>query len=78
MALALTPKHSGRNIMARVTIEDCLEKVHDRFSLAIAASKRTKQLMKGAAPLSKRKENRYVVTALRELAEGKISLHDKP
>ncbi len=33
--------------------------------------------MKGAAPLSKRKENRYVVTALRELAEGKISLHDK-
>jgi len=77
MALALKSLHSGRNIMARVTIEDCLEKVHDRFSLAIAASKRTKQLMKGAAPLSKRKENRYVVTALRELAEGKISLHDK-
>ena len=78
MALALTLIYSGRKIMARVTIEDCLEKVHDRFSLAIAASKRTKQLMKGAAPLSKRKENRYVVTALRELAEGKISLHDKP
>ncbi len=63
--------------MARVTVEDCLDKVHDRFSLAIAASKRTKQLMKGAPSLSKRKENRPVVTALRELAEGKISLSEK-
>jgi DNA-directed RNA polymerase subunit omega len=63
--------------MARVTVEDCLEKVHDRFSLAVAASKRTKQLMKGAPALSKRKENRPVVTALRELAEGKISLSEK-
>ncbi|MFY9396754.1 MAG: DNA-directed RNA polymerase subunit omega [Desulfomonilia bacterium] len=63
--------------MARVTVEDCLEKIHDRFSLAIAASKRTKQLMKGAAPLSKRKENRPVVTALRELAEGKITLNER-
>ncbi|HNR50746.1 MAG: DNA-directed RNA polymerase subunit omega [Deltaproteobacteria bacterium ADurb.BinA179] len=63
--------------MARVTIEDCLEKIHDRFSLAVAASKRTKQLMKGAPPLSRRKENRPVVTALRELAEGKISLNER-
>jgi DNA-directed RNA polymerase subunit omega len=63
--------------MARVTIEDCLEKIHDRFSLAIAASKRTKQLMKGAPALSRRKENRPVVTALRELAEGKISLNER-
>jgi DNA-directed RNA polymerase subunit omega len=63
--------------MARVTVEDCLEKIHDRFSLAIAASKRTKQLMKGAPVLSKRKENRPVVTALRELAEGKISLNER-
>ncbi|HPI91518.1 MAG TPA: DNA-directed RNA polymerase subunit omega [Deltaproteobacteria bacterium] len=63
--------------MARVTVEDCLEKVPDRFSLAVAASKRTKQLMKGALALSRRKDNRYVVTALRELAEGKITLHEK-
>ncbi|HOJ15420.1 MAG TPA: DNA-directed RNA polymerase subunit omega [Deltaproteobacteria bacterium] len=63
--------------MARVTVEDCLEKVPDRFSLAIAAAKRTKQLMKGAVPLSRRKENRYVVTALRELAEGKIAVHER-
>lgn len=63
--------------MARVTVEDCLEKIHDRFSLAVAASKRTKQLMKGAESLSKRKENRPVVTALRELAEGKVSLNER-
>lgn len=63
--------------MARVTVEDCLEKVPDRFSLAIAASKRTKQLMKGAVALSRRKDNRYVVTALRELAEGKVTLHER-
>ncbi|HOS97589.1 MAG TPA: DNA-directed RNA polymerase subunit omega [Deltaproteobacteria bacterium] len=63
--------------MARVTVEDCLEKVPDRFSLAIAASKRTKQLMKGALALSRRKDNRYVVTALRELAEGKVTLHER-
>jgi len=63
--------------MARVTIEDCLEKVTDRFSLAVAASKRTKQLIKGADPLSKRKENKSVVTSLRELAEGKIRVHEK-
>jgi DNA-directed RNA polymerase subunit omega len=56
--------------MARVTIEDCLKKVPDRFSLAIAASKRTRQLMKGSSALSRRKDNKYV-------AEGKIALHER-
>jgi DNA-directed RNA polymerase subunit omega len=63
--------------MARVTVEDCLEKVPDRFSLAIAAAKRTKQLMKGSVPLSRRRENRHVVTALRELAEGKVTVRER-
>lgn len=63
--------------MARVTVEDCLEKVDDRFSLARAASKRTKQLMKGAEPLCKRKENKAVVTSLREIAEGKVTLRER-
>ena len=63
--------------MARVTVEDCLEKVNDRFSLAIAASKRTKKLMKGADPLCRRKENKPVVTSLREIAEGKITIRRK-
>jgi DNA-directed RNA polymerase subunit omega len=70
-------RKSRKVIMARVTVEDCLEKVADRFSLAVAASKRTKQLMKGSVPLSRRKDNKFVVTALRELAEGKITLHER-
>ncbi|MEA2102839.1 MAG: DNA-directed RNA polymerase subunit omega [Thermodesulfobacteriota bacterium] len=63
--------------MARVTVEDCLEKIDDRFSLAVVASKRTKNIMKGAPVLSIRKENRQVVTSLREIAEGKVKLHNK-
>ncbi|HBA71794.1 MAG: DNA-directed RNA polymerase subunit omega [Geobacteraceae bacterium GWC2_55_20] len=59
--------------MARVTVEDCLEKVENRFQLVMLASKRVKQLYKGANPLIDPKNNRHVVTALREIAAGKIS-----
>lgn len=59
--------------MARVTVEDCLEKVENRFQLVILASKRVKQLYKGAQPLIDPKNNRQVVCALREIAAGKIS-----
>lgn len=58
--------------MARVTIEDCLEKVDNRYTLAVAAMKRAKQLVEGAEPLSDEKDNKLVVTALREIAEGKV------
>jgi DNA-directed RNA polymerase subunit omega len=58
--------------MARVTVEDCLEKVENRFQLVILASKRVKQLYKGAQPLVDCKNNRQVVCALREIAAGKI------
>ncbi len=58
--------------MARVTVEDCLEKVENRFQLVILAAKRVKQLYKGAHPLIESKNNRQVVTALREIAAGKI------
>jgi DNA-directed RNA polymerase subunit omega len=58
--------------MARVTVEDCLEKVENRFQLVMLASKRVKQLYKGANPLIDAKNNRNVVTALREIAAGKI------
>lgn len=58
--------------MARVTIEDCLEKVENRFFLSVAAMKRAKQIVKGAKPLSSETDNKHVVTALREIAEGKI------
>lgn len=59
--------------MARVTVEDCLEKVDNRFLLVMLASKRVKQLYKGAHPLIDPKNNRLVVTALREIATGKVS-----
>ena len=57
--------------MARITVEDCLEKVSSRFELVMLASKRAKQLFKGAKPLLET-DNREIVTALREIAEGKV------
>lgn len=59
--------------MARVTVEDCLEKVDNRFMLVMMAAKRVKQLYKGARPLVATKNNRFVVTALREIAAGKLT-----
>ncbi|KAA0888300.1 DNA-directed RNA polymerase subunit omega [Oryzomonas japonica] len=59
--------------MARVTVEDCLKKVDNRFLLVMLASKRVKQLYKGAHPLIDAKNNRMVVTALREIAAGKVN-----
>lgn len=60
--------------MARVTIEDCLEKVENRFALSIAAMKRAKQLVSGSMPLASEKDNKHVVTSLREIAEEKVNV----
>jgi DNA-directed RNA polymerase subunit omega len=57
--------------MARVTVEDCLEREENRFALVILASHRCRQLMKGAAPLVHSK-NKPAVTSLREIASGKV------
>ena len=59
--------------MARVTVEDCLKNVDNRFLLVMLASKRVKQLYKGNKPLIDPKNNRLVVTALREIAAGKVN-----
>jgi len=59
--------------MARVTVEDCLEKVDNRFLLVMLAAKRVKQHYKGAKPLiENRADNKNVVISLREIAAGKI------
>lgn len=58
--------------MARVTIEDCLTKVENRFELVILGTQRTKQLLKGAEPLLDDPENKPAVVALREIASGKV------
>ena len=57
--------------MARVTVEDCLDFVDNRFALVHVSSQRTKQLFNGSKPLLSCK-NREVVTSLREIAEGKV------
>jgi DNA-directed RNA polymerase subunit omega len=57
--------------MARITVEDCLEKVPNRFELVMLASQRARQLFKGERPLLET-DNREIVTALREIAAGKV------
>ena len=57
--------------MARVTVEDCLEHEENRFALVLLASKRCRQLMKGAPALVHSK-NRAAVTALREIASSRV------
>ena len=63
--------------MARITVEDCLGKIANRFELVGLASKRAKQLFKGAKPLLVT-DNREIVTALREIAEGKVRRRSSP
>ena len=58
--------------MARVTVEDCLEQVENRFVLVHLAAERARQLKKGSLPLNDRK-NKEVVLSLREIAGGQIT-----
>ena len=58
--------------MARVTVEDCLRKVPNRFALVALVTKRVKQFIKGDACLVEEKNN-TVVNALREVAADKVS-----
>ncbi len=62
--------------MARVTVEDCLEKVGNRFALVILAAERARQLSKGARPLVEC-DNKPAVTALREIADGSIRFNEE-
>lgn len=57
--------------MARITVEDCLKMVPSRFALVHITSQRARQLMKGAPPFLKT-DNKAIVTALREVAMGKV------
>jgi DNA-directed RNA polymerase subunit omega len=57
--------------MARVTVEDCLEREENRFALVVLASTRTRQIIKGSAPRVRAK-NKPSVTSLREIAAGKV------
>jgi len=59
--------------MARITVEDCLERVPNRFELVLLAARRAKQLLKGARPLVE-SDNKEIVTALREVAAERVRL----
>ena len=58
--------------MARLTVEDCLENVENRFELVLVAAKRARQLSMGADPLVELENDKPTVLALREIAENKI------
>ena len=59
--------------MARVTVEDCLENIENRFKLVLLASKRARQLEKGADEFLAREKDKSTVLALREIAAGHVS-----
>jgi DNA-directed RNA polymerase subunit omega len=60
--------------MARVTVEDCLKKIPNRFQLTLAATYRARQIAAGSTPQVEIDNDKPTVIALRELAEGKIGL----
>ncbi|HEC13459.1 MAG TPA: DNA-directed RNA polymerase subunit omega [Acidiferrobacteraceae bacterium] len=59
--------------MARVTVEDCLEHMDNRFQLVLVATRRARQLMNGAESMLPREHDKPTVLALREIAEGLVS-----
>lgn len=60
--------------MARVTVEDCIKKVQNRFALVLMAARRAKDLDRGAAPTVMRDNDKSTIIALREIAEETLSL----
>ena len=59
--------------MARITVEDCLENVDNRFQLVLVATKRARQLSDGAEPLVQVDNDKPTVIALREIADGLVT-----
>ena len=60
--------------MARITIEDCLARIPNRFELTLAATNRARQITAGSAPLLDADRDKPTVIALRELAAGQIGI----
>jgi len=58
--------------MARVTVEDCVTKVRNRFDLVMVAAQRVRQILSGSEVLVDRDDDKNTVVALREIAEGKV------
>ena len=60
--------------MARITVEDCLEKIDSQYDLVLLAKERTAQLNSGEKPLVPEDNDKNTVISLREIGEGKISI----
>lgn len=60
--------------MARITVDDCLKKIPNRFQLTLAATYRARQLTIGASPMIEGEKDKPTVVALREIAAGKVGL----
>ena len=60
--------------MARITVDDCLKRIPNRFQLTLAATYRARQLSSGASPLVESNKDKSTVIALREIAIGKVGL----
>jgi DNA-directed RNA polymerase subunit omega len=58
--------------MARITVDDCLKRIPNRFQLTLAATYRARQLTAGASPLLETNKDKATVIALREIASGKV------
>ena len=62
--------------MARITVDDCLENIDNRFHLVHAAVQRTKELMTGSRPRVAPRGEKPIVVSLREIAAAKVHLHE--
>lgn len=60
--------------MARITVDDCLKRIPNRFQLTLAATYRARQLSSGASPMVEPNKDKSTVIALREIAIGKVGL----
>jgi DNA-directed RNA polymerase subunit omega len=60
--------------MARITIEDCLTRIPNRFELTLAATNRARQISAGSAPMVETDRDKPTVIALREVAAGKVGI----
>jgi DNA-directed RNA polymerase subunit omega len=74
MSVSCTDSPPEEASMARITIDDCMKLIPNRFDLTLAATYRARQITNGAEPLVNRGDDKPTVIALREIAAGKIGI----
>ena len=60
--------------MARITVDDCMKTITNRFELALAATIRARQIAQGSSPMVEPNRDKPTVIALREIAQGKVGM----